>query len=265
MRILDYNLLRQWLALPEIPPPEVVALRQGQRLVFQELSLSRLDAQGSTLWQLQLPARPRRLHRQGNRAMLLTRTDEYHGWGYLGPALLLDLDQGQIVAELRGERGLALPDQRFILGLEGYDYFDTWLYDAQGTQLQQWRSYGHYFSDPDGTIRVCECDRSSPTGSRIVRLHLDGRIEQGPALRDGQIPRPVELPNGDLVLLDEGYLRRIDRSLQRDRAFHLQPFIAWSAIVHSALWIEDGHLKVAAIAQGCNPNQHETHLWTVEL
>jgi hypothetical protein len=264
MRILDYTLHRQGLALPEIPPPERVALRDGQ-LVFQDLRLSRLDAQGDVLWQLHLPARPRRLHRQGNRAMLLTRTDEYHSWGYLGPALLLDLESGNILAELRGERGLALPDQRFLLGLEGYDCFDTWLYDAQGTQLQQWRSYGHYFADPDGSIRVCECDRSSPTNSNIVRLHLDGRIERGPALRDGQIPRPVELPDGDLILLDEGYLRRVDRSLQHDYSLHLQPFIAWSAVSQSALWIEDGHLQVASIARGVDPEQHQVHHWTIQL
>ncbi|MGA5637585.1 hypothetical protein ACPCTN_02380 [Streptomyces cinereoruber] len=40
-------------------------------------------------------------------------------WGLLGPALLLDLADGRLVAELRGERAAARGGGRFVLGLEG--------------------------------------------------------------------------------------------------------------------------------------------------
>lgn len=45
------------------------------------------------------------------------------------PALLLDLADGAVVAELRGSRGAPLGDGRLLLGLEGYDVFDTWEHD----------------------------------------------------------------------------------------------------------------------------------------
>lgn len=265
MRILDYHCREGWTELPQPVMPPLVPFRNGDRLEFNDYRVSRRNLQGELLWELTLPALPRRLHRSGSRALLLTRTEEYHAWGYLGPALLLDLEQGQILAELRGERALVLPEQRFLLGLEGYDAFDTWLYDDQGRQVQHWRSYGHYTADPDGSVRVCECDRSSPSNSRVVRLLMDGTIERGDLLRCGQIPTPVELPNGLLILFEERRLRTLDRQLVLRDALDLVPFLTWSQTANAGLWMEDQRLTVCVIQRKMQPHEFASHLWTIEV
>ena len=133
---------------------------------------------------------PKAVHASGDRFLVLTSSLEYHAWGFLGPALLLRRNDGSKLAELRGERGAGLGGGRFLLGLEGYDVFDTWLHDRDGGLLQQWRSYGHYTVDPDGTVRVIECDRTHPTRSRVVRLVPDGCQQQ-----DGNVSRRVLCPS----------------------------------------------------------------------
>ena len=190
-----------------------LALVNGDRVVLDGDRVVRLDARGDVKWRRPCGSRPRTAHVSGDRLLLLTDSLDYHVWGHLGPALLLDLDDGRLVAELRGESGAPLGDGRFVLGLEGYDVFDTWLHERDGSLTRTWRSCGHYVPDPDGAVRVVECDRRSPTRSRVVRLLQDGGIERGPRLSDGSVPPPVVLPDGTLLVLDAGVLRAVDREL----------------------------------------------------
>jgi hypothetical protein len=179
--------------------------------------LGPFTAVGTTLvapgWRHECGVRPRAAHVSADRVLLLTDSLDYHAWGLLGPALLLDLATGARIAELRGDRAAALDGGRFLLGLEGYDVFDTWLHDRDGALVTTWRTCGHYVVDADG-VRVVECDRRLPTGSTVARLRPDGSVERGHPLRDGQVAAPVVLPDGTIVVLDRGALVAVDRDLR---------------------------------------------------
>ncbi|PRY42188.1 hypothetical protein [Umezawaea tangerina] len=164
-------------------------------------------------WRHECGARPRAAYASADRLLVLTDSLDYHAWGHLGPALLLDLETGERVAELRGERAAAVSGGRFLLGLEGYGTFSTWLHDRDGALLTTWHSYGHYVVDPDG-VRVVECDRRRPTRSAVVRLLPDGSVERGHALHDGQVAAPVVLPDGTVVVVDGGTLLAVGPDLR---------------------------------------------------
>ena len=183
------------------------------RIMASACMVSYITAGGWPRWIKFFRDEPQEAYVSGDRLLLLTNSLVYDEWGILGPALLLDIANGKQIAKLRGDRAAGTGDGRFILGLEGYDFFDSWLYNRDGTIIDQWRSYGHYIVDLDGVIRVVECDRSTPTSSRIVRLRPNGVIEAGPHLTTGQVPRPAELPDGTIIVLDCGKLRAIDRGL----------------------------------------------------
>lgn len=224
VEVLDHHVLdgAMWgearevvLPLAQRAQPVVLADVGDGRIVSDGQDLARIDADGRRRWRHACAGKPHEAHVVSeDRLSALTYSLDYHAWGFLGPALLFDLDSGQLIAELRGERGVAVDGGRFLLGLEGYDNFDTWLHDRDGTLLTTWRSYGHYVPDPDGTVRVVECDRNIPTDSRVVRLLPDGGIERGPRLSDSTVPRPVVLPDGTIVVLDAGVLRVVDHRLQ---------------------------------------------------
>ncbi|MCS7484012.1 hypothetical protein ACFFQW_31705 [Umezawaea endophytica] len=165
-------------------------------------------------WRHECGAKPRAAHVSADRVLVLTDSLEYHEWGVLGPALLLDLRTGARIAELRGERGAALSGGRFLLGLEGYDVFDTWLHDRDGSLVTAWRGFGHYVVGADDDVRVVECDRRQPTRSAVVRLLPGGAVERGHPLRHGQVAAPVVLPDGTVVVFDGGALVAVDRDLR---------------------------------------------------
>ena len=200
--------------LAQSTQPVVLADIGDGRIVADGQDLARLGADGREEWRHHCAGKPHEAHVSAGRLLALTYSLDYHAWGFLGPALLFDLDSERLITELRGERGVAVDGGRFLLGLEGYDNFDTWLHDRDGTLLTTWRSYGHYVPDPDGTVRVVECDRKLPTASRVVRLLPDGDIERGPQLSDSMAPSPVVLPDGTIVLLDAGVLHAVDHHLQ---------------------------------------------------
>ncbi|MBB4932365.1 hypothetical protein F4561_003185 [Lipingzhangella halophila] len=160
-------------------------------------------------------------HVSGDRLLVLTDSVDYHPWGYLGPALLLDLHNGRLVAELRGERGAPMGNGRFLVGLQGYDVFDTWLHDRDGTLLTSWRSFGYYIPDPDSTVRVIEQPNRTPPSTHVVRLLPDGGIERGPSLSAGRPPTPVVLADGTAMVLDQGVLRAFDWSLRGEEVARL--------------------------------------------
>ncbi|MFJ8627943.1 hypothetical protein ACIRD3_34600 [Kitasatospora sp. NPDC093550] len=209
---------------PQGRPEGPLARRDGLEVHARDGELSCVDAGGRIRWRQPCPARPNAAHLSSGRVLVTTDSFEYTAWGHLGPALLLDLDDGSLIAELRGRRGAALGGGRFVLGLEGYDTFDTWAYDRDGTLVDSWRSYGHYVVGSG--IRVVETDRRDPTESRVVRLLSGGRIERGPLLTDPQAPAPVVLSDGTLLILDAGVLRAVGRDLDDTVLAELHPLPA---------------------------------------
>ncbi len=182
------------------------------KLVEQSGEISLFTKQNQVLWKKSfcISGRVGNAYISDDRILLLTRTKHYHAWGTLGPAFIINLHDGTLVKELIGESGAALNGGRFLLGLEGYENFDTWLYDKNGQKIQTWRSYGHYIISKNDGIRILECDRIRPTSSRLVALKLDGQISEISSLNESPSGKPIVLPNGALVFLDCGVLRIFD-------------------------------------------------------
>lgn len=243
-----------------------LASRDGLRVHGRVGNVSCVDASGRTRWTHPCAGRPNAAHIAGGRVLVTTDSLEYTPWGHLGPALLLDLSDGTRIAELRGERGAALRGGRFLLGLEGYDFFDTWEHDRDGAVVDSWRSYGHYVV---GTgIRVVEADRSVPTGSRVVRLLPGGVVERGPRLTDPMPPRPLVLDDGTILVLDAGVLRAVDRRLGATVLAELLPIAPDRASGHMGALRREGERVTAVIAEpfpGHQPTRYTVHTWTLNL
>jgi len=191
--------------------PKVIAKIDGDCIIACICMVSRVTSWGWPRWIHSFLGKPREAIVSNDRLLVLTEPLQDGPWGDTGQALQLDLRNGKRLRKTRAGRAAAAGNGRFIMGLEGYDFFDSWLYDRDGKQIDQWRSYGHYIADPGGVFRVAECNRSA--NSRMVRLLPQGQIERGPTLLSGQVPRPVELPDGTVVIFDCGKLRAFDLTL----------------------------------------------------
>ncbi|MDX3235918.1 hypothetical protein PV392_09515 [Streptomyces sp. ME03-5709C] len=250
---------------PSRPDGRPLARRDDLRIQGASGEVSCVDASGRTRWTHAFDGRPNAAHVSGGRVLVTTDSLGYTPWGFLGPALLLDLVDGTLIAELRGARGAALRGGHFLLGLEGYDFFDTWEHDRDGATVDSWRSYGHYVV---GTgVRVVESDRRHPTGSRVVRLLPGGVIERGPRLTDPTAPRPVVLEDGTILVLDAGVLRAVDRRLAGTVLAELLPIGPDEASGHISSLRRDGDRLTAVIAepQPGHPTTHTVHSWTLAL
>lgn len=228
--------------LAELDDGFVVA--RGQRIL-------RVDCDGRPAWPdaRTLPGIATRALVSGDRLLVTTDSLKYTAWGYLGPAVLMRALDGTVVAELRGNQLAALNGERFLLGLEGYDLFDTWLHDRDGKLVQAWRSCGHIVSDPDGTARVIELDRASPTRSHVVRLHPDGAIEHGPALDEGNASPPTVLDDGTIVFVDRGRLRAVDRQLSGALLADLLPIAPKDSWLHHARVARAGDMLITVVCE----------------
>ncbi|MFF4353832.1 hypothetical protein [Streptomyces sp. NPDC001530] len=248
-----------------LPPQKPLARRDGLRIHGDVGSVSCVDSVGRTLWTHRCAGRPNAAHVSGDRVLVTTDSLEYTPWGNLGPALLLDLADGRLVAELRGERGAARGDGRFVLGLEGYGVFDTWEYDRDGNEIDAWRSYGHYVV---GTgLRVVEADRNIPTDGRVVRLLPGGVVERGPRLSDSQPPKPLVLHDGTILVLDGGVLRAVGRGLDSTVLAELGGIAAdLGARTFRALrWDGDRVAAVVAVPHADELTRYMVDTWTLAL
>ncbi|VAW75294.1 hypothetical protein MNBD_GAMMA12-2720 [hydrothermal vent metagenome] len=202
------------LVLAEFDDLKVVARAEG---------ISLLSRQEISIWKqpFKIEGKANEVYISQDRLLLTTFTSDYHAWGFLGPAFLIDLNNGEGIVQIRGENGAALGNGSFIIGLEGYGVFNTWQYDRTGEMTQQWNSYGHYIVDEEYNIRVLERDRVSPTKSGLCRLHASGEVEKGPLLKDSQISQPLVLEDQSVVYIDCGILKVVDVSLEIQGEFFL--------------------------------------------
>ncbi|MFJ9942929.1 hypothetical protein [Streptomyces erythrochromogenes] len=242
-----------------------LARRDGLRVLGGAGEVRCADASGRTLWTAACAGIPNAAHISGGRVLVTTDSFDYTPWGHLGPALLLDLADGSLIAQLRGASGAVLRGGRFFLGLEGYDVFDTWEHDRDGALVDSWRSYGHYVA---GTgIRVVETDRSLPTRSRVVRLLPGGDVERGPSLTDPLCPEPLVLEDGTILVLDAGVLRAVDRRLGDAVLAELLP------VPPDRTWCFRGGLRrtgdqltvTVEEEPEDGPGKHVVHTWTLAL
>ncbi|MFJ3309537.1 hypothetical protein ACIPSA_42175 [Streptomyces sp. NPDC086549] len=246
-------------------PQEPLARRDELRIHGDVGSVSCVDAAGGTVWMHRCAGRPNAAHVSGDRVLVTTDSLEYTPWGILGPALLLDLANGRLVAELRGERAAARGGGRFVLGLEGYDVFDTWEYDRDGNETDTWRSYGHYVV---GTgVRVVETDRNAPTDGRVVRLLPGGVVERGPRLSDPQPPKPLVLRDGTILVLDGGAVRAVGRRLDSTVLAELGGDAAdlRARTIRALRWDGDRVAAIVAEQHANEPTRYTVDTWTLTL
>lgn len=240
--------------------------RRGEMAVHGAVGrVTLVDADGRTRWTHACAGVPNAAHISGDRVLVTTDSLEYTPWGFLGPALLLDLADGRLVAELRGERGAARGGGRFVLGLEGYGLFETREYDRDGAETDHWPSYGHYVV---GTgLRVVEADRRVPTRGRVVRLLPGGTITPGPRLSDPQPPKPVVLPDGTLLILDGGLIRTVGRQLDTGVLADLGPDAGSRGTPSLRSLRRDGELLVATVSEQhpAEPTRYTVRTWTLHL
>ncbi|KQV13640.1 hypothetical protein [Kitasatospora sp. Root107] len=249
------------------PPAEAqpLARRDGLRIHGRVGGISCVDTTGRTHWTLPCAGRPNAAHISGGRVLVTTDSLDYTPWGFLGPALLIDLADGTLIAELRGERGAVLRGGRFFLGLQGYDFFDTWEYDSDANQVDAWRSCGHYVVGSG--VRVVESARSLAEGSRVVRLRPGGVIERGPRLTDLTASEPLVLSDGTILVLDAGVLRAVGRGLEESVLAELLPIAPGQ--VHRFLGTlertADGLTVTLAERHPDKHTSYTVHTWTLAL
>jgi hypothetical protein len=122
--------------------------------------------------------------------------------------------------------------------------------------------------DPDGGIRVIECDRQIPTSSRVVRLELDGSIRRGPELAEGQASEPVTLGDGTAVFVDAGVLRAVDRGLVSSELAHMIDVPPGESWRYSASLAHEGDAIFVAICErqpDGEPIAYTTHVAAIRL
>lgn len=103
--------------------------------------------------------------------------------------------------------------------------------------------------DPDGTARVIELDRTSPTRAHVVRLHPDGAIERGPALDEGDASPPTVLDDGTIVFVDRGRLRTVDRQFANALLADLLPIDPDDAWLHHARVASAGNMLITGVCE----------------
>ncbi|WP_316525626.1 hypothetical protein [Kitasatospora brasiliensis] len=241
-------------------PQAPLARRDGLELHARHSWLEYVDATGRVHWRRPFPGRPNTAHLGAGRALVTTDSPDR-----TAPALLLDLADGGTVAELRGERGAALDDDRFLLGQAGHDTPRTWAHDRDGTVLDSWPSFGHYVVG--GSPRVVETDRRRPTGSRVVRLLPGGRVEPGPRLTDPQAPPPLVLPDDTLLVLDAGVLRAVGPDLDDAVLVELRPLAPDQQPRFTGSLRRTADRLTATLVER-HPTRmgaYTTHAWTLDL
>ncbi len=220
LHIIQYTKTTEYIPVHPLPSGsaawhKLLGTYNDQWIVANGRELALVDASGNLLWKHKVlcPAMPECIWLSDERMLVKTKTEDYHVWGMLGPMLLVDLNEGTIIKELKGQHAASLPDGSFIVGLEGYGYFDSWLYDSAVAIRQHWKSYGHYIID-DTDIRVIEQDRNNPTHAHVVRLTLNGSIIKGPKLASSHASEPIVLGNKDVVFVNSGNIRIINAALE---------------------------------------------------
>ena len=258
---------------------DVKALSISNKRVLVKIDKGKLIANGDYVywvnesgikqWQqpLNCHAKPNNAYISQDRILLTTHSHHYHRWGYLGPVLLIDLNTGDVITILKGNNAAALKNGNFILGLEGYDYFDTWLYNRNGHRLCHWHSYGHYIINENDDITVLECDRKNPTSARITQLKLDGNLVYGEPLSDGVVSNGLLLKNGGIVFVELGTVRIIDHNLQTKYSLPLldvSPGNSWAFNVTLSFSNQDVLIKISKRSKE-PPIEYTHHEWLLAL
>ena len=231
-------------------------------LVADDNVLALIDMYGVPLWETVCPAYPDKVLKSKDTYLIMTRTPNYHYWGFLGPALFIDARNGQIIKEVKGEVSRLLKDGNFLLGLEGYGIFKTGKYNGNGELLYEWSHYGHYLEEDNGDVIVVDQDRMTPTKGKVVRLRQDGIIEEGEKLLSCRASSPIKLNKGDFAYIDEHYLVICNAQLKLIQKVRLMEDTVKMQL--PKLIFENGIYKVSIMENG-GRDDTKWHVWSLSI
>lgn len=237
-------------------------------IIFKDKTVSFVDSKGNKIWKNSIKCNgiPNDAKISKDRLILTTNSEDYHSWGHLGPAILIDLNSGTIIKELRGLKAESLNNGKFLLGLEGYDVFNTWLYDKNGELLDEWRSYGNYLI-LDKDIFVIENDRCNPTSAYVTKLCANGKVENGKKLKTSSSSNPILLNNGNFIFENSGELNIIGPNLKEIGNFKLLNYNkreSWC--FYSKIEKEKNIITVTILERSAEPPiDYKTHTWEIAI
>ncbi|CAM1346117.1 hypothetical protein [Tenacibaculum crassostreae] len=237
-------------------------------IVFKDKTINFVDLKGNGIWKdsIKCNGTPNCAKISKDRLILTTNSEDYHSWGHLGPVILIDLKSGTIIKELKGRKAESLNNGNFLLGLEGYDVFNTWLYDKNGLLLDEWRSYGNYLII-DEDVFVIEDDRNSPTSAYVTKLCPNGKIENGRKLKTSSSSNPLLLSDGNFIFENSGELNIISPNLKEIENFKLLNYNereSWRFF--SKISREENILNVSILERSKEPPiDYKTHRWKIAI
>ncbi|MNJ90871.1 hypothetical protein D3C87_85110 [compost metagenome] len=238
-------------------------------IVYHNLRVHFLDLTGKWIWEEPIICAgvPNRVVISGNRLIVTTRLEKYDRvLGYMGRVHLINLEKGILIKKLQGERMEALTDGRFVLGLGGYNLFDTWMYDGDGNLLQNWRSCGNYLVDGE-EILVIENDFMQPTKSQLVKLLPNGEVIRGEHLKTYWSSEPLRLVDKDFVYENFGELKIANTNLeqvQSERFLAYEDRDSWKYLSNLRKEGKDFVLRIIE-RTGDDPLTYTTHHWTLKI
>ncbi len=145
---------------------------------------------------------------------LVARYFEYRSG--LGRGYCLDWANGSIlwVTASRPEASVvSIGQSAWLLGVQGYDAFDLYLYDRDGQERQHWLSHAEVVLTEGGEIRGVEIENRLPSRMHFSIFLPDGTVRKGPHLDGYYSTYPVVNQAGVTAFWRDGKLRTVDASL----------------------------------------------------
>ena len=237
-------------------------------IISNHKEINFVDFNGNNIWESSIKCSgiPNDAKVSSDRLIVTTNSEDYHAWGYLGLATLIDLNKGKIIKELKGARAQSLDNGSFLLGLEGYDIFNTWLYDSNGVLLKEWKSYGQYLII-NKEIFVIEDDRRGNTSAHIVKLCLNGKIKKGKKLKSSSSSNPLLLDDEVFIFENFGELSIINNNLIEIAKFKLLSYDKEQSWRFFSRISKEKDLFEISILERTEelPLEYKTHNWKVKI
>jgi outer membrane protein assembly factor BamB len=180
----------------------------------------------------------------GNR--LCARFIEFPRSG-IGRTYCLDLDTGRVewaTAPHPTGSVAAFDNAHLLVGSQGYDAFETGLYDLNGVCTTRWPSHGYYLVSGDGELRTLEMENLMPSRMRFSILQPDGSVRKGPRMPGYRSTYPVIDRQGTAAFWRDGKLQTVDSELRRKVLFS-DDTVADGVPMSRALLLDRGELVLA--------------------
>jgi hypothetical protein len=138
----------------------------------------------------------------------------------------------------------AVDDTHVLLGSQGYDAFETSLYDLDGVSTTTWPSHGYYLVCEDGQVCTLEMENVMPSRMRFSVLQPDGSVRRGPRMPGYTSTYPVIDRQGTAAFWRHGKLQTVDSQLKRTVLFS-DDDVAEGVPMSRALLLDHGELVLA--------------------